>query len=32
LVDQRQADWQDEAHFFGVAALVMRCILVRGFA
>ena len=24
LVDQRQVDWQDRAHFFGVAANVMR--------
>jgi RNA polymerase sigma factor (TIGR02999 family) len=28
LVDQRQVDWQNRAHFFGVAALVMRRILV----
>ena len=28
LVDQRQVDWQSEAHFFGVAAQVMRRILV----
>ena len=28
LVDQRQVDWQDRAHFFGVAANVMRRILV----
>jgi RNA polymerase sigma factor (TIGR02999 family) len=28
LVDQRQVDWRDRAHFFGVAALVMRRILV----
>jgi RNA polymerase sigma factor (TIGR02999 family) len=28
LVDQRQADWQNRAHFFGVAAQVMRRILV----
>jgi RNA polymerase sigma-70 factor (ECF subfamily) len=28
LVDQRQVDWQDRAHFFGVAAQVMRRILV----
>ena len=28
LVDQRQADWQNRSHFFGVAAQVMRRILV----
>jgi RNA polymerase sigma factor (TIGR02999 family) len=28
LVDQREADWQSRAHFFGVAAQVMRRILV----
>jgi RNA polymerase sigma factor (TIGR02999 family) len=28
LVDQRQVDWQNRAHFFGVAANVMRRILV----
>jgi RNA polymerase sigma factor (TIGR02999 family) len=28
LVDQRQVDWHDRAHFFGVAAQVMRRILV----
>jgi len=28
LVDQRHVDWQDRAHFFGVAAQVMRRILV----
>jgi RNA polymerase sigma factor (TIGR02999 family) len=28
LIDQRQADWQNRAHFFGVAASVMRRILV----
>jgi RNA polymerase sigma factor (TIGR02999 family) len=28
IVDQRQADWQNRAHFFGVAAVVMRRILV----
>jgi RNA polymerase sigma factor (TIGR02999 family) len=28
LVDQRNVDWRDRAHFFGVAALVMRRILV----
>jgi len=28
LVDQRQVDWQGRAHFFGVAARVMRRILV----
>jgi RNA polymerase sigma factor (TIGR02999 family) len=27
-VGQRQVDWQDRAHFFGVAANVMRRILV----
>ncbi len=28
LVDQREVDWQGRAHFFGVAARVMRRILV----
>jgi RNA polymerase sigma factor (TIGR02999 family) len=28
LVDQRQVDWQNRAHFFGVAAQLMRRILV----
>jgi RNA polymerase sigma factor (TIGR02999 family) len=28
LIDQRHVDWQDRAHFFGVAAQVMRRILV----
>ena len=28
LVGQRQGDWQNRAHFFGVAAQVMRRILV----
>ena len=28
LVDQRHANWQNRAHFFGVAAQVMRRILV----
>jgi RNA polymerase sigma factor (TIGR02999 family) len=28
LVDQRQVDWRDRAHFFGAAAQVMRRILV----
>ena len=28
LVDQRQAQWQNRAHFFGVAARLMRRILV----
>jgi RNA polymerase sigma factor (TIGR02999 family) len=28
MVDQRQVDWKDRAHFFGVAAHVMRRILV----
>lgn len=27
LVDRREADWQNKAHFFGVAAQVMRRIL-----
>lgn len=28
LVDQKQANWQNRAHFFGVAAQIMRRILV----
>jgi RNA polymerase sigma factor (TIGR02999 family) len=28
LVDQRSVDWQNRAHFFGVAAQIMRRILV----
>jgi len=28
LVEQRNVDWQSRAHFYGVAALVMRRILV----
>lgn len=28
LVDQRRVDWQDRAHFFAVAARVMRRVLV----
>jgi RNA polymerase sigma factor (TIGR02999 family) len=28
LVDQRQVDWQDRAHFLGVAAQTMRRVLV----
>lgn len=28
LIDQRHVDWRDRAHFFGVAAAVMRRILV----
>jgi RNA polymerase sigma factor (TIGR02999 family) len=28
LVDQRQAQWQNRAHFFGVAAQMMRRLLV----
>ena len=28
LVDQRQLDWHNRAHFFGVAAQVMRRILI----
>ena len=28
LADQRQIDWQNQAHFFGVAAQVMRRVLV----
>jgi RNA polymerase sigma factor (TIGR02999 family) len=29
LVDQRQVDWQNRSHFFAVAALAMRRILVN---
>jgi RNA polymerase sigma factor (TIGR02999 family) len=28
LVDQGQVEWQDRAHFFGLASNLMRCILV----
>jgi RNA polymerase sigma factor (TIGR02999 family) len=28
LIDQRQVSWRDRAHFFGVAAQIMRNILV----
>jgi|SRR6266545_1704965 len=28
LVDQRQVDWQNRSHFFGIAAQLMRRILV----
>src|SRR5881628_3357496 len=28
LVDQRDVDWQNRAHFFGIAARLMRRILV----
>ena len=28
LIDQRQVDWHDRAHFFGVSARIMRRILV----
>jgi RNA polymerase sigma factor (TIGR02999 family) len=28
LVDQRQVDWKDRAHFFGVTARIMRRVLV----
>ena len=28
LVDQRQVDWQNRAHFYGVAAQIMRRVLV----
>ena len=28
LVDERTVNWQGRAHFFGVAAKLMRCILV----
>jgi len=28
LIDQTQADWKDRAHFFGIAARLMRQILV----
>jgi RNA polymerase sigma factor (TIGR02999 family) len=29
LIDQRQVDWQNRAHFFGLAAEMMRRILVN---
>lgn len=29
LVDQRQVSWQNRAHFFGIAALMMRRVLVE---
>ena len=29
LVDQKDVDWQNRAHFFGIAALMMRRILVN---
>src|SRR5262249_36605867 len=29
LIDWRQVEWQDRAHFFGVAATLMRHILVQ---
>lgn len=29
LIDWRQVEWQDRAHFFGVAATLMRRILVQ---
>jgi RNA polymerase sigma-70 factor (ECF subfamily) len=28
LVDQRQADWQNRAHFFGIAGQMMRRVLI----
>ena len=28
LIDQTQVKWQNRAHFFGIAANIMRCILV----
>lgn len=28
LINQQNADWQNRAHFFAVAARVMRCLLV----
>lgn len=28
LIDQKQTDWQNRAHFFGVAAQIMRRILI----
>jgi len=28
LVDQRRVDWRDRAHFFGLAATVMRRVLI----
>ena len=29
LVDQREQNWQNRAHFFGIAALAMRRILIQ---
>ena len=29
LIDQRQVDWRNRAHFFGAAAVMMRRILVN---
>ncbi|MEZ5426665.1 MAG: sigma-70 family RNA polymerase sigma factor [Pyrinomonadaceae bacterium] len=29
LIDQRQVDWQNRAHFFGLAAQIMRRILIN---
>ena len=29
LADQKQASWQNRAHFFGIAALAMRRILIN---
>jgi RNA polymerase sigma-70 factor, ECF subfamily len=29
LIDQRQADWKNRSHFFGLAAQIMRRILVN---
>ena len=29
LVDQRQVSWQNRSHFFGIAALMMRRVLVE---
>jgi RNA polymerase sigma-70 factor, ECF subfamily len=31
LLDQRQVDWQDRAHFFRIAAKVMRRVLVDAY-
>lgn len=28
LIDRRQANWQDRAHFFALCSRIMRCILV----
>jgi RNA polymerase sigma factor (TIGR02999 family) len=28
LIDQREKEWQNRAHFFGVAAQVMRRVLI----